>query len=254
MDMLQRGGHVSRSNYTNKNRVEMYRCCLPGCGGAVLNATKIRQAFRPHCSSFHKMPGLIFVFHFEMAKGWEVVCVPALKPGQLPPGLRSPGIIGGEIAQGSNSAIMDLQLKNYRGNTGPNISRTDKYRYPKGKGGANFEYAKEGGRSKNSPERTEVLEEQHTGVFCFSTNSTGEAVLVDSWRRAGVEDTTVMVSNVTSQPGSSNDRQVLQAGPPISEEFVGEGEVKAPGHFPEPRDFQQSLLDYSQKPRFPGNT
>ena len=98
MDLLQRGGHVSRSNYTSKNKLEMSRCPLPGCGGAALDSTKIRQAFRPHCNAFHLFPDIVFAFHFEMAKGWEVVCVPALKPGQPPPGLSTPG--GGQSRGG----------------------------------------------------------------------------------------------------------------------------------------------------------
>ena len=47
MDVLLRSGHVSRYTYTNRDKPEMYWCCLPGCAGSVLNSTKVRQSFRP---------------------------------------------------------------------------------------------------------------------------------------------------------------------------------------------------------------
>ena len=210
MDLLQRGGHVSRSNYTNKNKMEMFRCPLPGCGGAVLNSTKIRQAFRPHCNAFHLFPEIIFAFHFEMARGWEIVCVPALKPGQPPPGLNTPG--GGSQEAGGGGAastLLDLHLKEFEGNTGPNISRKDKYRHSLNKGSSGQSLILDADLQEEGQQEKRPGGDQHTGVYCFSKGDKGEAILVDSWSRDTGDTKQVDNGNNTGALGSSGDAKAV---------------------------------------------
>ena len=86
MGAISRGGHTSKNNCTSRTRLEVYRCCPPGCGGAVVNASKIRQPFR------HHSPELTLVSHFELLRGWDIVSIPTARKGEPIPdsGLRTP--------------------------------------------------------------------------------------------------------------------------------------------------------------------
>ena len=119
--MLHQGGHMLRQNYTNGSKPAMYRCCVPGCAGIILNPANIKRVFNADCNAFHNTPDLVFVFHVELVRGWGIVCVPAVKAGLPIPGNTTPGKGGGGAAKQTNAAMLDLQLAHYGGNTRQNL-------------------------------------------------------------------------------------------------------------------------------------
>ena len=155
----------------------MYRCCVPGCGGAILNSAKIRQSFRPHCSAYHNNPALIYVFHFELQRGWDLVSVPTAKKGEPIPGFRMPQGEENVEQRSQGAELLDMSLAAYKGNKGPNIKRTECYLKGrdkvKGKGQGQKPYeGSVGGKGKwgtGSGSRGDC-----SGVFCFAAEESLE--------------------------------------------------------------------------------
>ena len=123
MRLLLRGGYVNRHNYANPGKPEMYRCCLPGCGGAALNSTKIRQALRPQCRAFHNAPEVRLVIHFELQKGWDFICIPETPPGMPPPGYSTPGVSEAGDQAPVSTEIIGISQEIYRQNAVANDPR-----------------------------------------------------------------------------------------------------------------------------------
>ena len=173
---------------TNVNKPEMFRCCIPGCAGAILNPANIRRAFGPHCNAFHNTSDLVFIFNFEFRKGWDLVSVPATRVGEPLPGFSTPGHPGKQRQKQPSAAILDVQLDGYKGNTGPNIRRKDKYRFSSGARRPDFvEDGKEEALKGKPGSSTDLKGEQTrgSGVFRVDTDTKGGAKVVDSWM-AGV--------------------------------------------------------------------
>ena len=195
--VLLRGGHVTKYNYTNPARTDMIRCCLPGCGGAVLNLTKIRYSIGPHCRAFHHHPDLVLVFHYEVRRGWDMLCIPAPPAGTPPPGYTTPGKgvgIGnreeGEDQAPVGSGVLDIQLTQYEGNLGPNMPSRMKTRgRPKGSKNSRPKERSEwvmtdgegtvetGAVGREEPEETV----RHSGVFSVTRTIDGALKATDCW-------------------------------------------------------------------------
>ena len=85
----------------------MYRCPLPGCGGAVLNQQSVRRALLPHCRIYHQTAdALRYTFHIEAKRGPEVL----LFPPSNEPEIRGEGAgeLGGDTPAEPTTLDFDL--------------------------------------------------------------------------------------------------------------------------------------------------
>ena len=74
---LQRPNRCCSHLYTDFRQGAIYRCPLPGCGGATINQRSIKRALVTHHKAYHKeLQNIQFVFKIEMTKGWDYLTIP----------------------------------------------------------------------------------------------------------------------------------------------------------------------------------
>ena len=78
-------------NFTNAQRQHMFRRCLLGCGGAILNDLNVKRALLSHCRAYRNTLDLKYVFQVELRRGWEIACFSPNPGGEPPPGYSAPG-------------------------------------------------------------------------------------------------------------------------------------------------------------------
>ena len=77
--------HKFKHDFTDVGVGFMYRCPLPGCGGAVLNQQSVRRALLPHCRIYHQTADVFrFTFHIEAKRGPEVLLFPPVSEREAP--------------------------------------------------------------------------------------------------------------------------------------------------------------------------
>ena len=75
-ETLLHTNHKFKHEFTDVGVGFMYRCPLPGCGGAALNQSSVRRALLPHCRTYHQSNTLRYAFHIDAKGGREVFLFP----------------------------------------------------------------------------------------------------------------------------------------------------------------------------------
>ena len=75
-ESLRRAGRRSARDYTKLSGHAIYRCPVPGCGGATINPASIPRSTAVHFRAFHRDIEAIFVIRIELRNGWEYIQVP----------------------------------------------------------------------------------------------------------------------------------------------------------------------------------
>ena len=76
LETLPHTNHKFKHDFTDVGVGFMYRCPLPGCGGAALNQASVRRALLPHRRAYHHTNALRFAFHIDAKRGREVFLFP----------------------------------------------------------------------------------------------------------------------------------------------------------------------------------
>ena len=80
LEALERRGKRRARNYTDHRKPEMFRCPISGCAGSAVNIACIKTAMNSHCNTFHKDPPVVYTFHVEFTKNWDIFTYPARHP------------------------------------------------------------------------------------------------------------------------------------------------------------------------------
>ena len=75
-ESLFRTGHRLAHNYTRHMGQAIYRCPIPGCGGATINSSSIARSTPVHFRAFHREIEAIFIIRIELRNGWDHIQVP----------------------------------------------------------------------------------------------------------------------------------------------------------------------------------
>ena len=80
-ESLSRTGHRLAHNYTRLLGHPIYRCPVPGCGGATINSSSIARSTPVHFRAFHRDLSAIFIIRIELRNGWDCIQVPEQEIG-----------------------------------------------------------------------------------------------------------------------------------------------------------------------------
>ena len=248
MRLLLRGGNVNRHNYTNPTKPGMYRCGLPGCGGAVLNANKIKQALKPHCRAFRNCPGVQFVFHFALQKGWDMLRIPPIAPGMPPPGCSTPGVGAAGDQTPVSTELLELAREEYRQNAvagdprkrgmAKERERILAMRNKKNQKDRDNATAAERRLSDQKLMERIEKEQRQTGVYQLNKGNDGETSILDCGGRGGKQ--------TASTIGSASPHKKASTPTIESDTCLGESEQKMCDLESNlsPRAFQEQMIQF----------
>ena len=80
-ESLSSTGHRLAHNYTRLLGHPIYRCPVPGCGGATINSSSIARSTPVHFRAFHRDLSAIFIIRIELRNGWDCIQVPEQEIG-----------------------------------------------------------------------------------------------------------------------------------------------------------------------------